>query len=109
MNQDIATKKKSGSRAKNADFTLKDHYLEQLRLAPGVLDLLGNGTLVDGNIKSAGDYSYSSDRYSGENFRIVGDAGAFIDPFFSYVSSDCVSRLYLLINFASGLASTWPS
>ncbi|TEB26483.1 FAD/NAD(P)-binding domain-containing protein [Coprinellus micaceus] len=83
MNQDIATKKKSGRRAKNADFTLKDHYLEQLRLAPGVLDLLGNGALVDGNIKSAGDYSYSSDRYSGENFRIVGDAGAFIDPFFS--------------------------
>jgi flavin-dependent dehydrogenase len=93
MNQDIATKKKSGRRAKNADFTLKDHYLEQLRLAPGVLDLLGNGTLVDGNIKSAGDYSYSSDRYSGENFRIVGDAGAFIDPFFSYVSPDLVSCL----------------
>lgn len=88
MHQDIATKKKAKSRAKNPDFTLKDHYLEQLRLAPGAIDLLGKGTLVDGNIKSAGDYSYSPERYSGENFRIVGDAGAFIDPFFSYVASD---------------------
>lgn len=94
MSQDISTSKKALSRAQNPDATLKDHYISELRLAPGVLDLLGNGTLVEidsdvdinGNysgIKAAGDYSYSPERYSGEGWRLVGDAGAFIDPFFS--------------------------
>ena len=83
MDQSISTEKKATARAQNSESTLKDHYLEQLKLLPGVQDLLGNGTLVDGNVRSAGDYSYSPDSYSGDHFRLVGDAGAFIDPFFS--------------------------
>ncbi|KAI0064890.1 FAD/NAD(P)-binding domain-containing protein [Artomyces pyxidatus] len=34
-------------------------------------------------VRSASDYSYSASTYAGEGFRIIGDAGAFIDPFFS--------------------------
>ncbi|KAJ2923818.1 hypothetical protein H1R20_g13275, partial [Candolleomyces eurysporus] len=83
MDQSISTAKKTAARAKNSESTLKDHYLEQLQFVPGVQDLIGNGTLLDGNVRSAGDYSYSPDRYSGDHFRLVGDAGAFIDPFFS--------------------------
>ncbi|KAG2002536.1 hypothetical protein CC2G_004719 [Coprinopsis cinerea AmutBmut pab1-1] len=83
MDQEISIKKKAEGRAKNSNFTLKDHYLEQLELAPGVKDLLGNGTLTDEPVRSASDYSYSPDRFSGDHFRLVGDAGAFIDPFFS--------------------------
>lgn len=83
MFQHISTEKKAAARAANAKHTLKDHYLDQLQLLPGVQDLLGNGKLVDDNIRAAGDYSYSPDRYSGDHFRLVGDAGAFIDPFFS--------------------------
>ncbi|TFK18107.1 FAD/NAD(P)-binding domain-containing protein [Coprinopsis marcescibilis] len=82
MDQVISTKKKSDARAANQEASLKDHYLEQLFLAPGIKDLLGAGTLV-GDVKSASDYSYSPDRYSGDHYRLVGDAGAFIDPFFS--------------------------
>ncbi|KAI0316299.1 hypothetical protein OF83DRAFT_1084353 [Amylostereum chailletii] len=37
----------------------------------------------DRTIRTASDYSYSAATYSGPGFRIVGDAGAFIDPFFS--------------------------
>lgn len=34
-------------------------------------------------IKSASDWSYSASYYATENVRIVGDAGCFIDPYFS--------------------------
>ena len=59
-------------------------YLETLELAPGVRKLVGDGELVghpgaDGGgpslIHSASDYSYSSDRYAGDGWRVVGDAG----------------------------------
>ncbi|KAJ7451092.1 putative halogenase [Mycena latifolia] len=68
--------------AGNSTGTLKAHYLDQLKLAPGVMNLLGAGELVS-DIKSAGDYSYSATNYAGPKYRLVGDAAAFIDPFFS--------------------------
>ncbi|KAJ7634562.1 putative halogenase [Roridomyces roridus] len=76
------------SRAKKAKLSemgaaaMQEHYLTQLQLAPGLVGLLGKAQQV-GDVKSAGDYSYSADKYAGGNYRIVGDAGAFIDPFFS--------------------------
>ncbi|KAF7297289.1 FAD/NAD P-binding domain-containing protein [Mycena indigotica] len=63
----------------NKDGSLKDHYLEQLKLAPGLIRLLGDGNLVS-EVKSAGDYSYSATHYAGPRYRLVGDAAAFIDP-----------------------------
>ncbi|KAI0783000.1 hypothetical protein C8Q75DRAFT_482022 [Abortiporus biennis] len=81
---------------------LAERYLTFLHLAPGVLNLMGDkgelvsietksedGSSTDGDhgkppmARSASDFSYSANRYSGRNWRIVGDAGAFIDPFFS--------------------------
>ncbi|KAJ6553090.1 putative halogenase [Mycena capillaripes] len=58
------------------------HYHNQLKLVPGVQKLLATATFL-GEVKSAGDYSYSASAYAGPNYRIAGDAGAFIDPFFS--------------------------
>ncbi|KAI0829757.1 hypothetical protein BC628DRAFT_1358581 [Trametes gibbosa] len=76
--------------------TLAERYLSFLQLAPGVLDLIGDGELVslktdededeetEGPVaRSASDYSYSASCYGGPGWRLVGDAGAFIDPFFS--------------------------
>ncbi|KIY53484.1 putative halogenase [Fistulina hepatica ATCC 64428] len=57
-------------------------YLQQLKLAPGVGRFLISATF-EGEVRTAGDYSYSSTQYSGNRFRLVGDAAAFIDPFFS--------------------------
>ncbi|TCD66634.1 hypothetical protein EIP91_001101 [Steccherinum ochraceum] len=62
--------------------SLKDIYLNQMQSAPGVIELLEKATLVS-EIKSASDYSYSATSYAGNHYRIAGDAGAFIDPFFS--------------------------
>lgn len=59
-------------------------YLDTLELAPGLKKLLGDGKLVDhlgtdnnnqNMVHTASDYSYSSDRYSGDGWRIIGDAG----------------------------------
>ncbi|KAH9895211.1 FAD/NAD-P-binding domain-containing protein [Cubamyces lactineus] len=76
--------------------TLAERYLSFLPLAPGILDLIGDGELVtvktegeddeeaEGPVaRSASDYSYSASEYAGPGWRVVGDAGSFIDPFFS--------------------------
>ena len=72
--------------------TLADRYQTFLHLAPGVQELIGEDAtlehVADENgdtpgARSASDFSYSSDEYAGTGWRIVGDAGAFIDPFFS--------------------------
>ena len=57
-------------------------YLNSLPLAPTLYDFIRHGELVT-DVKQASDYSYSSSRYAMENIRVVGDAGCFIDPFFS--------------------------
>jgi len=34
-------------------------------------------------VKTASDFSYAATSYAGDHFRLVGDAGGFIDPYFS--------------------------
>ncbi|KAK1573276.1 RadH flavin-dependent halogenase [Colletotrichum navitas] len=53
-----------------------------IQLCPTVQGILSSAELVT-DIKQATDYSYSASAYAGPNFRLVGDAGCFIDPFFS--------------------------
>jgi hypothetical protein len=71
--------------------SLEARYRQKLALAPGVIKLIGDGTLIpfpaedldahDINttsavkVRSASDYSYSASEYAGPGFRIVGDAG----------------------------------
>jgi flavin-dependent dehydrogenase len=73
----------------------KDFYLENLNLVPGIKALMTDAELVS-EVKSASDWSYSASSYASPNIRLVGDAGCFIDPFFS-------SGVHLA--FASGLAA----
>ncbi|RDW78596.1 uncharacterized protein DSM5745_05448 [Aspergillus mulundensis] len=77
--QAIATEKKS------AAASLEAYFEDALTLAPmlsGILHQNSASEMVT-TIKSASDYSYHSTRYSLPYARIVGDAGCFIDPFFS--------------------------
>ncbi|KAI5117033.1 hypothetical protein M0805_002249 [Coniferiporia weirii] len=85
VNQDIANKKKQ---AQTPTPSARDFYLENVKLAPTIYELISSGNLVDAPdggpiVKTASDYSYSSRSYGAPGLRIVGDAGAFIDPFFS--------------------------
>ncbi|OBR09776.1 RadH flavin-dependent halogenase [Colletotrichum higginsianum IMI 349063] len=78
MNQKLAAHKKQ-----QGGFNSTEFYHESLKLAPELLSVLvGDGKFVS-DVKSASDYSYSASSYAFPNARIVGDAGCFIDPFFS--------------------------
>lgn len=91
MRQDLSTqKKKAMGSPSSAEF-----YKESLKLAPNALKILGNGELTS-EIKQASDYSYSASSYASPYVRVAGDAGCFIDPYFS-------SGVHLAL--ASGLSS----
>ncbi|KAG2015793.1 hypothetical protein CC2G_009028 [Coprinopsis cinerea AmutBmut pab1-1] len=86
--------------ANDGPASLESRYLSSLSLAPGVVNLITqSGTLQKGSVKSASDFSYSANSYAGPGYRIIGDAGAFIDPFFS-------SGVHLAMTSALSAAAT---
>ena len=91
MRQDlqIQNKKALGSPS------LVEFYKECLKLAPSGWEFVSKGELVS-DIKHASDWSYSASAYSSPYLRIAGDAGCFIDPYFS-------SGVHLA--YASGLSA----
>jgi hypothetical protein len=59
--------------------SLTEHYLDldQFQFVPGVGELIGEeDSMIPHSIKSVADYSYSALRYSGDHFRIIGDAAS---------------------------------
>ncbi|KAJ7353678.1 hypothetical protein DFH08DRAFT_857474 [Mycena albidolilacea] len=92
MDSKVSVAKKAAGSAAAGDgssYTLQDHYLAQFAFVPRLKKLLGDAELcVDATgetttVKSASDFSYTAASYAGDHFRLVGDASAFIDPFFS--------------------------
>ena len=94
QNQDVATATK---RAMNSPSIL-DYYNEAIKLAPNIKQFLSGAELTTG-IKAASDWSYSASCYACPNARIVGDAGCFIDPYFS-------SGVHLALSGALSAATT---
>jgi flavine halogenase len=78
MNQAMSTSKEREMGSPSS----RDFYLESLNLAPGIKKLLSEAELVS-DVKAASDWSYSASAYAFPQVRIAGDAGCFIDPFFS--------------------------
>ena len=72
-----------------------EFYKESLKLAPTGWGFASKGELVS-DVKHASDWSYSATAYSSPYIRIAGDAGCFIDPYFS-------SGVHLA--YASGLSA----
>ena len=77
MNQAMSTDKKRASSLNGKDF-----YMETVKEARGIHHLLSQAELAT-DVKYASDWSYSAAAYASPYVRIVGDAGAFIDPYFS--------------------------
>ncbi|KAI4156991.1 MAG: hypothetical protein L6R39_000854 [Caloplaca ligustica] len=77
-NQAIATQRKKEMNSPSS----KEFYFDCLQGAPGILKVLGDGELIS-DIKNASDWSYSASAYASPHIRVAGDAGCFIDPFFS--------------------------
>lgn len=59
-----------------------DFYKHCVSLSTHIHERLADAELVS-NVKAAADWSYSASSYAGPNLRLVGDAGCFIDPYFS--------------------------
>jgi flavine halogenase len=78
MNQATSTEKKRAAAAENS----REFYLQSIQEARGIAHLLANAELVT-DVKHASDWSYSATAYGSPFLRIVGDAGSFIDPYFS--------------------------
>jgi hypothetical protein len=80
MAEVIANQRKAAAKRENGGVgsTLKQHYLDCLHLSPGLIDLLGDAKLVEDCpgpvIQSASDFSYTAPSYSGDHYRLVGDA-----------------------------------
>ncbi|KAF8907986.1 hypothetical protein CPB85DRAFT_1376443 [Mucidula mucida] len=95
MNKDIYKKSNRLSELTG----LKTRYLAALELAPQLSKLLKGGKLTSSSVKMTTDFSYSAPSHAGPGYRIVGDAGAFIDPLFS-------SGIHLAMTSALAAAAT---
>ena len=74
----------------------KDYYLGELDECYLSKTVLKNAKM-EHKVAMAGDYSYYCEKKYGENFALVGDAGAFLDPIFS-------SGIYVGMNSAELVA-----
>ena len=79
MRQDIFMEKKKSLGEGVTDAKL---LTACIGLCPTVAELLEPAELVS-KMRQATDYSYRAGEYAGPNFRMIGDAGCFIDPYFS--------------------------
>jgi flavin-dependent dehydrogenase len=79
MRQDLSLERKKALGSPG----MVEFYKDCLTLSPQIHERLADAELVSTNIKAASDWSYSASAYAGPNFRMVGDAGCFIDPYFS--------------------------
>jgi hypothetical protein len=80
INEAAANRRKAAMKHMNDGVTptLKQFYLDCLSLSPGLIDLLGDGKLVEDGpypiVQSASDFSYNAPTYSGDHYRLIGDA-----------------------------------
>jgi flavin-dependent dehydrogenase len=81
---------------KSRKVSVEEFLRDTIRLCPGVLSRMRDAQLI-GEARATGNYSYRSRTMAGENFLLVGDAYAFVDPVFS-------SGVYLAMSSASGAA-----
>lgn len=95
MRQDLLLKRKRELDSPG----MVEFYKNLTTLAPQIQERLIDAEIVSTEIKAASDWSYSASAYAGPNFRLVGDAGCFIDPYFS-------SGVHLALSSALSAAMT---
>jgi flavin-dependent dehydrogenase len=71
--------------ARSLDKAEREHFfLNALRSAPYLRELLADAQYENGSLCERPDYSYYSSQVCGENFYCIGDAASFVDPIFSH-------------------------
>ena len=61
---------------------LREFFLSTIAQCPPLAQRL-NGAVLSTGVEATGNFSYACDRCYGDNFLMIGDAFAFIDPVFS--------------------------
>jgi len=61
---------------------LREFFMATLAMCGPLAERLGSAELIS-EVEATGNYAYSCDRSYGDNFLLVGDAYAFVDPMFS--------------------------
>ncbi|KAF8888751.1 hypothetical protein BD779DRAFT_1611209 [Infundibulicybe gibba] len=86
MNEGMANRRKEAAKQANGGvaLTLKQHYLNCLQLSPGLIELLDGPYPV---VQSASDFSYNAPTYSGDHYRLIGDAAGGLAAAVSIASS----------------------
>jgi len=67
---------------KSRKIDLGAFFMDTIAMCPAIADRLSDAKLL-GPVTGTGNYSYRSERMTGESFIMLGDAFAFIDPIFS--------------------------
>jgi flavin-dependent dehydrogenase len=67
---------------KSRKIPVREFFLQTIALCPPLAEILTGAELIT-EVEATGNYSYSCDRTHGDNYLLVGDAYAFIDPVFS--------------------------
>lgn len=81
----------------------RDFFYETLKLNPGVWARLSRASLIGGEVRVTGNYSYDAATIGGPGWMLVGDAFAFLDPVFSsgvYLAMSGAERAAQVINIA---------
>jgi flavin-dependent dehydrogenase len=82
MNTAYYRQQRARLKAAGVDDWRRALYLEEIDTAPFTREILAGAEMV-GQLQVNGDYSYVCHQKWGDNFALVGDASAFIDPIFS--------------------------
>ena len=96
LNHSYLRKEQKRLRQAGSDDWKRDLYLQELFSSPFMKDVLADARIIM-PLMFNGDYSYAVTRKYGDNWALVGDASAFIDPIFA-------SGVYLSMNSARLLA-----
>ncbi len=67
---------------KDRGIPLREFFLSTIAQCPPLAQRL-NGAVLSTGVEATGNFSYACDRCYGDNFLMIGDAFAFIDPVFS--------------------------
>ena len=80
-NSFVKREKEKFTKAGSTDWK-QEIYMQEINDSPAVKSLLGSATMSH-KVQVNGDYSYYCEKKYGNNFAMIGDAGAFLDPIFS--------------------------
>jgi flavin-dependent dehydrogenase len=87
---------------KTREGTVEQFFQDTIVLCPGVAARLAEATLAS-EVTATGNYSYQSRRMTGDNYLMVGDAYAFIDPVFSSGVHLALNSAFLAADAVNGL------